>query len=126
MESPDVQKMPPAPGSGSVTDSRIPVTPGMSQVPGQEGGIEMANTPTALPTTTGETELGNVDLERDAENSGTALRLAEESTPQVEKTDTYMMTGKGHTPEQKVNESVKDLNYHNMVIIIAVGDKTIN
>ena len=36
------------------------------------------------------------------------------------------MTGKGDTPEQKVNEAVKELNYHNMLVVIAVRDKTIN
>ena len=36
------------------------------------------------------------------------------------------MSGKGDTPEQKVNEVVKELNYHNMLAVIAVGDKTIN
>ena len=36
------------------------------------------------------------------------------------------MTGKGDTPEQKVNEGVKELNYHNMLVVIAVRDKTIN
>ena len=36
------------------------------------------------------------------------------------------MTGKGNTPEQKVNEAVKELNYHNMLVVIAVGNKTIN
>ena len=36
------------------------------------------------------------------------------------------MTGKGDTPEQKVNKAVKDLKYHNMLVVIAVGDKTIN
>ena len=36
------------------------------------------------------------------------------------------MTGKGDTPEQKVNKAVKELNYHNMLVVIAVEDKTIN
>ena len=36
------------------------------------------------------------------------------------------MTGKGDTPEQKVNEAVKELNYHNMLVVIAVADKTTN
>ena len=36
------------------------------------------------------------------------------------------MSGKGGTPEQKVNKAVKELNYHNMLVVIAVGDKTIN
>ena len=38
----------------------------------------------------------------------------------------YVMSGKGDTPEQKVNKAVKELNYHNMLVVIAVGDKTIN
>ena len=38
----------------------------------------------------------------------------------------YVMTGKGDTPEEKVNEAVKELNYHNMLVVIAVRDKTIN
>ena len=36
------------------------------------------------------------------------------------------MTGKGDTPEQKVNKAVKELNYHNMLVVIAVRDDTIN
>ena len=51
-----------------------------------------------------------------------------EPGPETEKTDSYqqyIMTGKGNTPEQ-VNEAVKDLNYHNMLVVIAVRDKTIN
>ena len=37
-----------------------------------------------------------------------------------------IMSGKGDTPEQKVNEVVKELNYHNMLVVIAVGDQAIN
>ena len=36
------------------------------------------------------------------------------------------MTGKGDTPEQKVNKVMKELNFHNMLVVIAVRDKTIN
>ena len=36
------------------------------------------------------------------------------------------MSGKGDTPEQKVNEAVKKLKYHNILVVIAVGNKTIN
>ena len=53
----------------------------------------------------------------------------EEQGPEAEKTDPYnryVLSGKGDTPEQKVNEAVKDLNYHNMLVMIVVGDKTIN
>ena len=38
----------------------------------------------------------------------------------------YVLSGKGDMLEQKVNEVVKDFNYHNMIVMIAVGDKTIN
>ena len=52
-----------------------------------------------------------------------------EPSSEAERTDSYqhyVMSGKGDTPEQKVNEAVKELNYHNMLVVIAVGDKTIN
>ena len=52
-----------------------------------------------------------------------------EPSPETEKTDSYqhyIMTGKGDTLEQKVNKAVKDLNYHNILVVIAVRDKTIN
>ena len=53
----------------------------------------------------------------------------EEQSTDTEKMDLYnryVLSGKGDTSEQKVNEVVKDLNYHNMVVVIAVGDKMIN
>ena len=36
------------------------------------------------------------------------------------------MTGKGDKPELKVNKAVKEPNYHNILVVKAVGDKTIN
>ena len=74
-------------------------------------------------------EVEEIDLERDAEVSGKTPEPVKEPSPETEKTDSYqryVMTGKGDTPEQKVNEAVKELNYHNMLVVIAVGDKTIN
>ena len=68
-------------------------------------------------------------MERDAEASGKTPELVKELSPETERTDSYqhyVMTGKGDTPKQKVNEAVKELNYHNMLVVIAVGDKTIN
>ena len=49
-----------------------------------------------------------------------------ELSPEAERTNSYqhyVMSGKGDTPEQKVNKVVKELNYHNMLVVIAVGDK---
>ena len=71
-------------------------------------------------------DAGQLDLEKDAETSKKTSEPIEESGPEAEKTDPYnryVLLGKGDTPEQKVNEAVKDLNYHNM---LAVGEKTIN
>ena len=59
-----------------------------------------------------------VNLERDTETSKKTSEPVEEQSPETEKTDLYhryVLSGKGDTLEQKVNEAVKDLNYHNMI-----------
>ena len=74
-------------------------------------------------------DTGEVNLEKDAEASKKNPEQTEEQSTEAEKTDPYtcyVLSGKGDTPKQKVNEAVKDLNYHNMVVMIAVRDKTIN
>ena len=68
-------------------------------------------------------------MERDADASGKTPEPVKEPSPETERTDSYqhyVMSGKGDTPEQKVNKAVKELNYHNMLLAIAVGDKSIN
>ena len=85
--------------------------------------------PQVTPLNSGRADVGEVSLERDAETSGKTPEPVKELSPETEKTNSYqhyIMTGKGDTPEQKVNEAVKDLNYHNMLVVIAVRDKTIN
>ena len=85
--------------------------------------------PQVTPSTSRRAEVEEIDLERDAETSGKTPEPLKELSPQTERTDSYqhyVMTGKGDTPEQKVNEAVKGLNYHNMLVVIAIGDKTIN
>ena len=70
-----------------------------------------------------------IDLEKDAEASGKAIEPEKEPSPEVERTNSYqhyIISGKGDMPEQKVNEAVKELNYYNMLVVIAVGNKTIN
>ena len=74
-------------------------------------------------------DAGEVDLEKDVEMSKKTSEPMEEQGPEAEKTDPYnhyVLSGKGDMPEQKVTEAVKDLNYHNMLVVIAVRDKTIN
>ena len=54
----------------------------------------------------------------------------EEDKPEVEVTDEYfrkyILTGKGKDPKAKINEACKEINYQNLVILIAVGDYLIN
>ena len=85
--------------------------------------------PQVTPLTSRRAEVEEIDLERDAEASRKTHELVRELSPETERTDSYqcyVMTGKGDTPEQKVSKAVKELNYHNMLVVIAVGDKTIN
>ena len=73
-----------------------------------------------------------IDTEKDAEVSKRSREVEvnmEGSVIKPEKTEQYNkyeLTGSGETPEQKVNEGIKNINYHNMVVVIAVGDKVIN
>ena len=85
--------------------------------------------PQVTPMTSKRAEAEKADLEKDAEASGKTTEPEKEPSPEAERTDSYqcyVMSGKGDTPEQKVNKVVKELNYHNMLVVIAVGDKIIN
>ena len=120
-EAPQVPEVPWVP--------EVPRVPEMPQVSEQEREITRTVEPQATPSTSGRPEVGEINLERDAEMSGKTPEPVKEPSPETEKTDSYqcyVMTGKGDTMEQKVNEAVKDLNYHNMLVVIAVRDKTIN
>ena len=37
-----------------------------------------------------------------------------------------MLTGKGKGPEEKINEACKEINYKNLLVLVAVGDYIIN
>ena len=85
--------------------------------------------PQVTPPTPKRAEAEEIDLERDAESSRKTPEPVKEPSPETQRTDSYqhyVMSGKGDTPEQKVNKAVKELNYHNMLVVIAVRDKTIN
>ena len=96
---------------------------------------------TAVAWTTPETppvvELDIVPEEEvDKENDAEASKRPKEAEVEIKKSGTkpekteqynkYELTGSRETPKQKVNEGIKDINYHNMVVVIAVGDKVIN
>ena len=38
----------------------------------------------------------------------------------------YMLSGKGKNPEEKIQEACKEINYRNLVVIIAVGNYVVN
>ena len=38
----------------------------------------------------------------------------------------YMLSGKGKNPEEKIHEACKEINYRNLVVLIAVGDYVVN
>ena len=54
----------------------------------------------------------------------------EEDESEVEVTDKYfrkyILTGKGKDPKVKINKACKEINYQNLVVLIAVGDYVIN
>ena len=73
-----------------------------------------------------------INVEKDAQASRETREAGvetEESETRPEKTELYNryeLSGKGETSEQKVNKGIKDINYHNMVAVIVIGDKIIN
>ena len=38
----------------------------------------------------------------------------------------YVLTGKGKSPEDKIQEACKEINYQNLIVLIAVGDYIMN
>ena len=38
----------------------------------------------------------------------------------------YMLSGKGKNPEEKIHEACKEINYRNLVLLIAVADYVVN
>ena len=37
-----------------------------------------------------------------------------------------MLSGKGKNPKEKIQEACKEINYRNLVVLIAVGDYIVN
>ena len=73
-----------------------------------------------------------VNIEKDVEASKKSKEAKDETKgpgtkpEKTEQYNKYELTGSRETPEQKVNKEIKDINYHNKVVVIAVGDKVIN
>ena len=68
------------------------------------------------------------DAEASEKSKEAEAKTKESGTKPVkaEQYNKYELTGSGEMPEQKVNKGIKDINYHNMVVVIAVRDKVIN
>ena len=73
-----------------------------------------------------------INIEKDAETSEKSKEAEAKANElgtklvNAEQYNKYELAGGGETPEQKVNKGIKDINYHNMVVVIAVRDKVIN
>ena len=113
----------------TMTATTQETTTRMTGMAEQERTTEVQVTPRMPLVVEVDTNLGKeVDIEKDAETSKKATKTTGEmgtKPEKVEQYNRYVLSGKGETPEQKVNEAVKDINYHNMVVVIAVGDRTI-
>ena len=96
----------------------------------KERTTEVQVTPGTLPVVKIDTNLEKeIDIEKDTEMSKKATKTTGEMGTKPEKVkqyNRYVISGKEETPKQKVNEAVKDINYHNMVVVIVVGERTIN
>ena len=102
---------------------RVPQTSQTSEAPRVQEAPCMPE-PQVTPTTPERTQAEEINLEKDADASRKTIEPEKEPSPEAERTDSYqcyIMSGKGDTPEQKVNEAVKELNYHNMLVVIVVS-----
>ena len=54
----------------------------------------------------------------------------EDDEPEAEVTDEYfkkyVLSGKGRDHKEKINEACKEINYHNRLVLIAMGDCMVN
>ena len=102
----------------------------VTDVTGQEGTTGVQVKPRVPPVVEIDTNLEEeIDIEKDTEMSNRATKTTSEIGAEPEKVkqyNKYILSGKGETPKQKGNEAVKDINYHHMIVVIAVGDTTIN
>ena len=87
----------------------VPITPGIPLVVKVDRNLEK-----------------EINIEKDAETSMKVMKTTAEAGAKPEKVkqyNKYVLSGKGGSPEQKVNEAVNDINYHNMIVVITIGEK---
>ena len=123
----------PEPVTTTTTTSDQMITP-EATTPSEQERTAVAQTTPRTPLIIGPDALPEeeVDIEKDAEaseKSKDAEAKAKKTGMGLVKTEhynKYELTANGKMPEQKVNKGIKDINYHNMGMVIAVGDKVIN
>ena len=113
---------------------RLPVLPILKQEIKREK-VEMANVIEIEPVPGTSTEQLAAGSEKSPEQpTGEAM---EEQTVEREDDELsggskdeyfqrYMLTGKGKNPEEKIQEACKEINYRNLIVLIAVGDYVVN
>ena len=113
---------------------RLPILPAVKQEMKIEK-TEMAKTTEAEPMPGTSMELPAAEAEKPAEELTEEVMIEltaeeKEDKPEEENINEYFkkysLTGKGKGPEEKMQEACKEINYQNLVILIAVGDYIIN
>ena len=86
-------------------------------VPGTSTEQPAAGSEKSTEQTTGEVMEGQITERKDDE-------LSEGSKDKY--FQRYMLTGKGKNPEEKVQQACKEINFWNLVVLIAVGNYIVN
>ena len=114
--------------------ARLPVLPILKQEVKKEK-VETTNVVKIEPVSGTSTECPTAGAEKPMEKL-TEEAIMEQTTkegdgkPEKSTVDEYfqkyMLSGKGKNPEEKIQEACKEINYRNLVVLIAVGDYIVN
>ena len=114
--------------------ARLPILPALQQELKAEK-TEAAKTTEVEPVPGTSQELPDTGAERLAEvppEEAIAEPTAQEKEDEPDEENVneyfkkYMLTSKGKDPEEKIQEACKEINYRNLVVLIAVGDYVVN
>ena len=114
--------------------ARLPILPALKQELKAEK-TEVAKTTKMEPVPGTSQGLPAVEAERPAEVSPEEVIVKPTEEEQEDEPDEenmneyfkkYMLTGKGKDPEEKIQEACKEINYQNLIILIAVRDYVVN
>ena len=110
--------------------ARMPILPFVKQ----EAKAESKQDPVESLPSTSQDQTATLDKPRAAQASNEVMEeeITEkgEDKPGIEITDKYfkkyVLTRKGKDPEEKINEACKEINYWNLMVLIAVGNYIVN